>query len=105
MATYRKRGDKWRAEIVRRGVRESATFDSKREAVDWAARRELELANIRAGKVTRWTLEDVMQRYANEVSPEKAGARWERTRIAALKGDPIAKMIMQDIGATDLAAW
>lgn len=73
--------------------------------MDWANRRELELANVRAGKVTRWTLADVMQRYADEVSPDKAGERWEKARIAAMKTDPVAKMVMQDIGPADLAAW
>lgn len=105
MPTFRKRGDSWRAEVARNGHRESKTFSTKREAMDWANRRELELANVRAGKVTRWTLADVMQRYADEVSPEKAGERWEKARIAAMKTDQVAKMVMQDIGPADLAAW
>ncbi|WP_223264771.1 tyrosine-type recombinase/integrase [Achromobacter spanius] len=73
--------------------------------MDWANRRELELASVRAGKVQRWTLGDVMQRYADEVSPEKAGERWEKARIAAMQADPLAKLIMQDIGPGELAAW
>ena len=32
MGTYRKRGDTWRAEINKAGVRESKTFPTKREA-------------------------------------------------------------------------
>ncbi|CAB3952639.1 tyrosine-type recombinase/integrase [Achromobacter piechaudii] len=105
MPSYRKRGDSWRAEVARNGHRESATFPTKREATDWATRRELELASVRAGKVQRWTLGDVMQRYANEVSPEKAGERWEKARIAAMQSDPLAKLVMQDIGPGELAAW
>lgn len=73
--------------------------------MDWANRRELELASVRAGKVQRWTLGDVMQRYADEVSPEKAGERWEKARIAAMQTDALAKLIMQDIGPGELAAW
>ena len=57
---------------------------------------------MRAGKVQRWTLGDVMQRYADEVSPEKAWERWEKTRIAAMQSDPQAKLVMQDIGR---ASW
>ncbi|SEI79486.1 Phage integrase family protein [Achromobacter sp. NFACC18-2] len=105
MPSYRKRGDSWRAEVARNGHRESATFSTKREATDWATRRELELASVRAGKVQRWTLGDVMQRYADEVSPEKAGERWEKARIAAMQSDPLAKLVMQDIGPGELAAW
>lgn len=73
--------------------------------MDWANRRELEMANARAGKVTRWTLADVMQRYADEVSPDKAGARWEKARIASIKKDKVAKLVMQDIGPAELADW
>lgn len=105
MPTFRKRGDSWRAEVARNGHRESKTFPTKREAMDWANRRELELANVRAGKVTRWTLADVMQRYADEVSPDKAGARWEKARIASIKQDKVAKLVMQDIGPVELADW
>lgn len=105
MPTFRKRGDSWRAEVARNGHRESKTFSTKREAMDWASRRELELANVRAGKVTRWTLADVMQRYADEVSPDKAGARWEKARIASIKKDKVAKLVMQDIGPVELADW
>lgn len=105
MPTFRKRGDSWRAEVARNGHRESKTFPTKREAMDWANRRELELANVRAGKVTRWTLADVMQRYADEVSPDKAGARWEKARIASIKQDKMSKLVMQEIGAVELADW
>lgn len=105
MPTYRKRGDSWRVEIARNGRRESATFPTKREAQDWANKRETELAAVRGGKVKRWTLADVMQKYADEVSPTKAGMRWEQTRIKAVKADPLAKMVMQDIEPSDLAAW
>ncbi|GAA4321708.1 site-specific integrase [Pigmentiphaga soli] len=105
MPSYRKRGDTWRAEIMRHGRRESATFPTKREAQEWATRREAELAAVRGGKVIRRTLAEVMQKYAEEVSPGKAGERWERTRIAAISRDPLAEMTMQDIGPADLAAW
>ena len=49
MGTYRKRGDTWRAEINKAGVRESKTFPTKREAQEWAAARETELATIAVG--------------------------------------------------------
>src|SRR3546814_17368597 len=37
MASFRKSGSGWRAEVARNGVRESATFPTKREAQEWAA--------------------------------------------------------------------
>lgn len=109
MPSYRKRGDVWRAEIARSGVRESKTFDTKREAVEWATAREAELSAVRSGKVRRWTVREVLEKYAKEISPTKAGERWEKLRLAAIIRDPgnavLMDMAMQDVQPADLAAW
>lgn len=80
MATFRKVGEKWRAEIARKGVRKSAMFTSKAEAQAWAGRVEFSVTNI-----PRKTLHDALQRYVETVSIHKRGERWERVRIAAFK--------------------
>lgn len=36
MATIRKRGESWRVEIAKKGIRKSATFSTKTEATKWA---------------------------------------------------------------------
>lgn len=105
MPTYRKRGNSWRAEVSRAGIRESRSFPTKREATEWATARETELGLSRAGKVIRKPLADVLDRYAREISPTKAGERWEQIRIEAFKRDPLAKMVMADIQPPDLADW
>ncbi|RXZ42651.1 tyrosine-type recombinase/integrase [Crenobacter cavernae] len=82
MATFRKRGDAWRAEVSKRGVRRSGTFDTKAEAVAWATKVEAEILD---GKIlavnTSRTLADALTRYRDEVSPGKGGARWEIIRL------------------------
>lgn len=107
MASFRKRGDKWRAEVFKNHVRDSQTFDTKREAVEWAHKREAELSATQSGKVIRKSLADVMQRYSNEISPTKDGGDWEVKRIAAFLRDEraLAATMMQDISAVDLAAF
>ena len=40
MATIRKRGDKWRVEIYKNGVRKSKTCATKAEATLWGAEEE-----------------------------------------------------------------
>ncbi|MCJ9708931.1 integrase [Bordetella hinzii] len=80
MATFRKRGDTWRAEISKAGVRESKTFATKREAQEWAAARETELAVSAVGGITPKTVAQVLQRYCEEISPRNKGHRWERVR-------------------------
>lgn len=50
MASFRKSGNGWRAEITRKGIRESGTFPTKREA---------EITNMRAGEIVGMRWEDV----------------------------------------------
>ncbi len=105
MAAYRKSGNGWRAEVFKKGFRESATFPTKREAQAWAMQRETEIAAQRAGKVIRWKLDQVLDRYAKEISPTKASSQKEILRLNAVRRDEIGAMVMLDIGPTDLAAW
>ena len=84
MAHIRKIGDKWRAEVVRRGVRRSAVWDKKREAEAWGKRVELE---IDAGQIKRAdrTFGAAVAHYLRTVSPGKGegAAKWEGRRFAA----------------------
>ena len=77
MATYRKVGEKWRAEIFRKGVRRSKYFASKVEAQAWVARVEFSLTNT-----PRKTLYDAFRRYLETVSTQKRVERWERNCVA-----------------------
>ncbi|WP_062112684.1 hypothetical protein [Collimonas pratensis] len=81
MATFRKRGNKWRAEVTKSGVRKSATFLVKAQAMTWAA--EIE-GSIRSGNITsdivRVTFTQAIERYVDEISPTKRVGRWETTR-------------------------
>lgn len=43
MGTVRKRGDSYRAEVFKRGIRDSSTFETRQEAVDWIVTRESEI--------------------------------------------------------------
>ncbi len=52
MPTFIRRGDRWRAEVFKRGVRQSRSFDSKAAAQVWARRLEAEIdAGASAGHV------------------------------------------------------
>src|SRR5699024_9177692 len=105
MAYFRKSGRGWRAEIEKHGVRDSASFPTKREAQEWAAKREAEIVAGSSGQVIRVTLSEAIDRYIKEITPSKASARSEKLRLRALQRHPLAKKIMQDITTADLAAW
>lgn len=90
------------------GVRDSNTFRTKREADAWAAARETEMrANAKKMPGERHTLADALNRYAEEVSDTKRGARWEKIRINRFMGDvgmPL-DVLMADLLPTDFSRW
>lgn len=83
MASYRKRSGGWRAEVAKLGVRDSQTFETKAAAVAWATAREVEIAsqNGKSRSTVAMTLSEALRRYKRDVSPTKAGQRWEELRL------------------------
>jgi integrase len=106
MPTYRKRLGRWRVEVVRQGVRKSATFNTKAEASAWAAREESAiLEGRRKATAGAWTMADALARYATDVSHSKRGARWEAVRLRMLSRDPLASVRLRAMTGADLSAW
>lgn len=102
MANLRKRGKRWRAEVYRRGVRESRSFDTKAQAAAWALQREAE-ATGRARP--RKTLGDALERYGRDVTPSKAGAKWELLRLGKWREMSIAATPIAGLSTADLVEW
>ncbi len=106
MATYRKRGNKWRAEIRKKGHTASASFSTKAQAVEWATLTEAEIVEGKAQKIpTDKKVRDAFTRYAEEVSPTKRGGRWEIVRLTALKTDPLANVLLHELNTQHLAQY
>jgi integrase len=82
VATFEKRGKKWRVQIMVEGVRKSSTFSTKAHALQWSIEQE---ALIKTGTITTGskTLFDALERYGQQVSPTKRGCRWEQVRLKA----------------------
>ena len=102
MASYRKRGTGWRAELYRNGERESASFPTKAEAVAWATQREAELIGER---LPDHTVKDALRRYARDVAPTHRGEKWEVDRLRALERDALALVRLPALRASHVAAW
>lgn len=107
MATYRKRGKRWRAEIRRGDISLSQTFDSKGEAQAWAAIAERDIVARSRGTVSAGhTLKEALQKYAKDVSPTHRGARWEKIRLLAFEElIPFHSRAIDRIQAPDIADW
>jgi integrase len=107
MASIKATAAGWRAQVYVHGVRDSASFRTRREAAAWAAVRESELrAEGARSPAERHTLAQALERYRAEVSPTKRGQRWEDVRIASLLRSalPVARPIGQ-VTPGDLAIW
>ena len=108
MASIRKHGDKWRAEVWRDGKRASKVLRTKREAQDWAVRQEV---LIDEGKEVRpsMTLSEAVDRYELEILPRKR-TRWnsrgsEIYVLGLIRQDELSKTQIADITPQDLVAW
>lgn len=108
MASYRKRSGGWRAEVAKLGVRDSQTFDSKAAAVAWATAREVEIAsrNGKSRSTVTMTLSEGLRRYKHDVSPSKAGQRWEELRLDNFdKSLECVGELMSAITSEQIAQW
>lgn len=90
MASVTKTAKGYRAQVYVKGVRDSDSFRTKREADAWAAARETELREqISKPLGEKYTFADALIKYRNENTIKKRGKRWEEIRINAFLASPI----------------
>lgn len=94
-----------------RGIRESGTFPTKREADEFQAKRTTELLALATGRGgTVKTLDDALKRYVEEVTPDKRGWASETKRIGAFRTSAAHATLprrrrLSEIAPADLATW
>jgi len=97
----------WRIQVEVKGVRDSITLPTKREATEWGQRRSMELRHqATTPEGERKTLRETLRRYANEVTPTKRGNSKEYIRLNAFERHdlPLDKPIAS-LTTAHLAAW
>jgi len=96
----------YRAQVAIKGQRDSATFPTKREAQQWAAKREIELRVEASGLGTTKTLGDALRRYGEEVSPTRKGEQKELLRLAAFERSVLpCKLRLHQVQSDHIAVW
>lgn len=105
MASYRKNGNVWEAQVAKLGVRKSKSFFTKAEAQNWAAKTEAEILAGKKSGVADKTFGQLLERYRDEVTPLKKGSREEMLRINRFLQDPICEVRLRDLDTTHFAAW
>jgi len=105
MATYRRHGAGWQAQIIRKGYpARYRTFDTKDAAKKWAVQIEAEMVNGAYKDPTlanSTTFGDALDRYQREISVYKKGARQEASRIRAWKKSELAKKPLGQLETAD----
>lgn len=101
MATIRKRGNRWQAQVRRRGRTVSKTFIQRIDAQRWANETEIE-ADRRGLVVERRALEhltvaDLLERFRDTVIPNRRGAKIETLVIDAFLRHPLVRVKLSDL--------
>lgn len=107
MAVIEKRGDSYRVRITRKGFpRESATFPTHAQAVQWAKVRDAELVGQRHGLSPKRTVRQALIRWRDEVSVKHRGHRWEAVRVEKMLRElPFADKLLEHVSKPDIASW
>lgn len=108
MAAIRKRGSKWQARVKRNGQTLDKSFLTKADAQRWArtVEADIERGTFRPkGESSQLTLRAALDRYGQEVTPQKRGAVFEYSRIRTLKVHPLSQKPLAAIRASDVAAY
>jgi len=110
VATIVHRGShQWQARVRRKGYPPvMKTFETKAEAKRWARLVESEMdhgAYVSREDSENTSFAEALDRYANEITPRKKGARQERDRIEFLKKHALAHRSLASIRGADIAAY
>lgn len=109
MATLRKRGTQWEAQVRKQGwPARSQSFPTKSEANQWAQNIESEMARaafVDSQSIRKLTLGDLLERYAQEITPTKKGHDSELYRLRAFLRDPLAQTKLADLTSRRISAW
>lgn len=101
----RKRGDKWRVEIYKNGIRKSKTCRTKAEATQWALEEEKKLDLQEQGLQPETVLADVVERYLKEITPTKRGIRHETLRLNKFARHVMCNKFIGDVTRKDFELW
>lgn len=110
MASIRKRGSSWQAQVRREGYSPfSKTFASKADAQAWARDQERSIdraeAPTSAPELKGLTVANLLRRYRDKVTPTKRGEGPERYRLATLLAHEIAKTPLNKLSPASAAKY
>lgn len=108
MASFRKRGEyQWQARVRRKGYPDQVkTFNTRVEAEAWARQMESEIDRgvfVSRAEAEATSLHEALERYEQEVVPNKKGSAQEMSVIRALKAAELVRRPMAAVRSADVA--
>jgi len=105
---YKRGPHQFQVKIRRNGAKVSRTFETLKAAQSWRA---VQVGKIVADdyvdrrKEKRTKLRDVLERYLNDVTPNKKGSRQEANRLRMWMRSELASYAIAGIEPSDIATW
>jgi hypothetical protein len=110
MATFRKRGDRWQAQVRQRGIGQvTKTFGSKAEALSWGRQMEADIGqSVRLpdqGKLDEVTFGDLLERYQREILPLKRAGEKERQLLKPVMAESFCRLSLSRLTPSDFISY
>lgn len=109
MAYINQRGEFWRVEVRRKGHKPIyRTFDTRKQAQQWANKVELEIQSggyIDNSLAERMTFKDALQKYLDEIVPEKRHPYQEERRVRKWMAHDLAHRMLASLRGVDFAKY
>ena len=102
MASIKRHGKNWRAQIYVKGARESIIKPTRQEAAQWALEREAEL---KGKKPSQHLFSDAISRFAREISPKRRGHGQESNRLNQFLRSDLANRRIAALEPDDFIEW
>ncbi len=108
MATFQRRGTKWRVQVRKGGKYQQQTFDKKADGEVWARDVERSIDRneyVEPGLADSLTLGEALERYGQTVTPTKKSAEQEMARVKQWRRHPLAARPLGKLTAADIAKY
>lgn len=110
MATITKRKTGYCVQIRRKGFAPvSRTFKTRSEAISWSNTEEAKRTGpcqfANASSLRKISFGEILQRYLNEISPNKRGHEIERFQLASVLRAPLAELSLEHLSVSAIASY
>lgn len=105
MATIIKNGNKYRAQVRKKGICKTATFSTKNEANRWAYLLEAQIDSGEYNTTPNILFCELIDKYLKEVTPTKRGKREERFRLLRIARSDLGNVPLPTLTKEHFRKW